>query len=480
MKRFVLILSAALLFAQGQASAQFPGMPRVNRDSLNALTNADHAQMLGQLGLSGVRPGRDAYTDDPNRAPNYDEMKANPWIYYPDPLVTFDGRRVKNAKMWRNVRRPELVKAIPCIRRDLAGVADNSACPSIEVRIQAQVTWPEAAKGPVPVIMEFGFIMPAGMNFNFPGGNNRPRAKSWQQQVVERGWAAAVIVTGSIQADGGHGLRQGIVGLTNKGDYRKPTDWGALRAWAWGASKLVDYFETTREFDATKVAIEGVSRNGKAALVTMAFDERFAAALVASAGEGGSSPWRRNCGESLGNLADAGEYHWMCGNFIKYGADPLTENDLPVDQHELIALCAPRPCFISSGTWDATTGCAATSSNTERIRSRRTTCLWTSTNSSPCAPRAPASSPAAPGMRTSGRTSSACSWLPSRLRQSMSSWAKRVWTRTCIPARTWASSRASSPSVSTTAATSPAPTGPISSISSISTSSRNKTTPPYS
>ena len=330
MKRLVLILSAALLFAQGQASAQFPGMPRVNRDSLNALTNADHAQMLGQLGLTSVRPGRDAYTDDPNRAPNYDEMKANPWIYYPDPLVTFDGRQVKNAKMWRNVRRPELVKAfedevygrvpenvpaiqwevvkeekvdmegIPCIRRDLAGVADNSACPSIEVRIQAQVTWPEAAKGPVPVIMEFGFIMPAGMSFNFPGGNNRPRAKSWQQQVVERGWAAAVIVTGSIQADGGHGLRSGIVGLTNKGDYRKPTDWGALRAWAWGASKLVDYFETTREFDATKVAIEGVSRNGKAALVTMAFDERFAAALVASAGEGGSSPWRRNCGESLG------------------------------------------------------------------------------------------------------------------------------------------------------------------------------------
>ena len=101
MKRLVLILSAALLFAQGQASAQFPGI------SLNALTNADHAQMLGQLGLTSVRPGRDAYTDDPNRAPNYDEMKANPWIYYPDPLVTFDGRKVKDAKMWRKVRRPE-------------------------------------------------------------------------------------------------------------------------------------------------------------------------------------------------------------------------------------------------------------------------------------------------------------------------------------------------------------------------------------
>ncbi len=382
MNRFsLLVLSAALLLSQGVVSAQFPGMPRMNMDSLRAVTAADHAQMLGQLGIKEVRPGRDPNSNDPDRAPNYDEMKANPWIYYPDPLTTFDGKKVKSAKMWRKVRRPELVKVfedevygrvpenvpavhwevvkeekvdmegIPCIRRDLAGVADNSACPSIEVRIQAQVTWPEAAKGPVPVIMEFGYIFSGG--FRFPTRPGVPPAKSWQQQVVERGWAAAVIVTGSIQADGGYGLRGGIVGLTNKGEYRKPTDWGALRAWGWGASRLLDYFETRPEFDATKVAIEGVSRNGKAALVTMAFDERFAAGLIASAGEGGTSPWRRNVGESLGNLADAGEYHWMCGNFIKYGADPLTENDLPVDQHELIALCAPRPCFISSGTWDA-------------------------------------------------------------------------------------------------------------------------------
>ena len=108
MKRFLLFIAAVFVLAQGQAAAQFPGMPRVNRDSLNALTNADHAQMLGQLGLTGVRPGRDAYSDDPAKAPNYDEMKANPWIYYPDPLVTFDGRKVKDAKMWRKVRRPEL------------------------------------------------------------------------------------------------------------------------------------------------------------------------------------------------------------------------------------------------------------------------------------------------------------------------------------------------------------------------------------
>ena len=380
MKRLTLILFAVLL-VQAQAAAQFPGMPRVNRDSLNALTNEDFAQMLSQLGIKEVRPGRDPNSNDPSVAPNYDEYKANPYLYYPDPLTTFDGKKVTTAKQWRKVRRPELVKVfedeiygrvpdnvpavrwevvkeekvdmegIPCVRRDLAGVVDNSACPSISVSIQAQVTWPEAAKGPIPVIMEFGFIM--GSGFRFPAMPGRPQTKSWQQQVVERGWAAAVISTGSVQADGGHGLRQGIIGLTNKGQFRKPTDWGVLRAWAWGASKLLDYFETEPRFDAKKVAIEGVSRNGKAALVTMAFDERFAAGLIASAGEGGSSPWRRDCGESLGNLANAGEYHWMAGNFIKYGADPLTENDMPIDQHEFIALCAPRLCLISSGTWDA-------------------------------------------------------------------------------------------------------------------------------
>ena len=380
MRRFLLLLSAALFFAQGQAAAQFPGMPRINMDSLRAVTATDYAQMLSQLGIKEVRPGRDSNSDNPDLAPNYDEYKANPYLFYPDPLTTFSGKKVKTAKQWRKERRPELVKVfedeiygripadvpavrwevvkeekvdmegIPCIRRDLAGVADNSACPSIEVRLQAQVTWPEAAKGPLPVIMEFGFIFPAGMSFNFPG---RPPGKSWQQQVVERGWAAAVISTGSIQADGGYGLRSGIIGLANKGAFRKPTDWGVLRAWGWGAFKLLDYFETEPRFDATKVAIEGVSRNGKAALVTMAFDERFAAGLIASAGEGGSSPWRRDYGESLGNLAGSGEYHWMAGNFIKYGADPLCENDLPVDQHELIALCAPRPCFISSGVWEA-------------------------------------------------------------------------------------------------------------------------------
>ena len=158
----------------------------------------------------------------------------------------------------------------------------------------------------------------------------------------------------SIQADNGAGLTRGVIGLTNHGQARKPDDWGALRAWAWGASRGLDYLETDNAVDATHVGIEGVSRYGKAALVTMAFDTRFAFVLVGSSGEGGAKLHRRNWGEAVENLTATGEYHWMAGNFLKYGASEATfgsknAGDLPVDAHELIALCAPRPTFISYG-----------------------------------------------------------------------------------------------------------------------------------
>lgn len=148
-------------------------------------------------------------------------------------------------------------------------------------------------------------------------------------------------------------LRQGIIGLTNKGEPRQPDQWGALRTWGWGVSRLIDFFEANPDVkvDARKVGIEGVSRFGKAALVAAAFDERIAVAFVASSGEGGAKLHRHIFGEALENLTGKGEYHWMAGNFLKYGAsDPcMTAADLPVDSHELIALCAPRPCFISYG-----------------------------------------------------------------------------------------------------------------------------------
>jgi len=171
---------------------------------------------------------------------------------------------------------------------------------------------------------------------------------SWQQQVLAKGWGYAIYIPTSVQADNGEGLNEGIIGLVNKGKPRKPDDWGALRAWAWGASRALDYFETDKSVDAKRVGIDGHSRYGKAALVAMAYDPRFAIAYISSSGEAGAKLFRHHFGEQIGNIAGTGEYHWMAGNFLKY-AGPLTDADLPVDEHELIALCAPRPVFIGAG-----------------------------------------------------------------------------------------------------------------------------------
>ncbi len=367
-------------------SAATTGRIRAMREQMarnQEITQVDYGRMLSALGISNPRPGRDPNNPDAGRIPNYDELSANPYVHYPDPLVTFDGKKVRNAKIWKKVRRPEIVEyyekeiygripanvpavnwkvlseekmnmgGIECIYRVLSGAVDNSSFPGIEVNIYASIVFPENAVN-VPVVIDFSFMAgkPSPIAVSFGPAPAKPK-ESWQMQVLKRGWAAATLIPTSIQADGGHGLTSGIIGLCNKGRDRSPEDWGALRAWGWGASKLIDYFEGEKAFDATKVALEGVSRYGKATLVAMAFDERIAAAFVSSSGKGGAAPWRRNCGEVLENLTGSGEYHWMAGNFLRYGTDPLTADDLKVDQHCLIALCAPRPCLISSGRFDA-------------------------------------------------------------------------------------------------------------------------------
>jgi len=228
------------------------------------------------------------------------------------------------------------------------------------VNIQMVLVRPAAATRPVPVMMMFGFARvpgappPAGRGgrgFPAPPPASDPPAT---EQLIADGWGYVSINPVSVQADNGAGLTKGIIGLTNLGQPRKPDDWGALRAWAWGAARGLDYLETDPAVDARKVGIEGVSRYGKAALVTMAFEPRFAVALVGSSGEGGAKLHRRNFGEAVENLTGSGEYHWMAGNFLKYGAAESTFGsknaaDLPVDAHMLIALCAPRPTFISYG-----------------------------------------------------------------------------------------------------------------------------------
>jgi hypothetical protein len=365
----VLLLVAVMLYIPsfGQFSQQA-------RDSIRKLTEQDYQQMLKQLGITSVRQGVNGNDPKAPNAANYDESKANPFPNLPDPLVLKNGKKVITAEMWWKQRRAEIVEdfdrevygrmpentpkvtwevtktsidtvgGILVNTKNLTGHVDNSSYPSVSVDIELILSIPVSAKKPVPVMMEFGWKMPAGFRMPQPA----TKEPTWQEQVVKKGWGYAIVYPYSVQADYGAGLTQGIIGLINKGQIRKPDDWGALKAWAWGASRALDYFETDKAVNAKQVGIEGHSRFGKAALVTMAYDERFAIGFISSSGQGGANLHRRNAGELLENVASSGEYHWMAGNYIKY-AGPLTPNDLPVDAHELIALCAPRPVFISSG-----------------------------------------------------------------------------------------------------------------------------------
>jgi hypothetical protein len=153
------------------------------------------------------------------------------------------------------------------------------------------------------------------------------------------------VQTASIQADNGQGLTCGIIGLVNKGQPRKLEDWGVLAAWGWGASRVLDYFETDRAVDATRVAMYGHSRWGKATLLAAVLDKRFAIAYVSSSGQGGAKLHRRKYGETVDNVANT-YYYWMGANYIKYAGN---WDKMPVDSHELVALMAPRPAFFSAG-----------------------------------------------------------------------------------------------------------------------------------
>jgi hypothetical protein len=340
----------------------------------------DHQRIMDLLRITAIRRGADGDPNSPNSA-NYDESKANVYASLPDPLLLKDGKKVTSAEIWWKQRRPEIVEDfdreiygrapkatpkvnwevtsttremredIPVITKKLVGHVDNSSYPLITVDIQLTLTTPANATRPVPVIIELRFspeFMAALMKRmpSPPPGAQSPTA--WQGQVLAKGWGYAILIPTSVQADNGAGLTQGIIGLVNKGQPRKLDDWGALRAWAWGASRALDYFETDKSVDAKQVGLEGHSRYGKAALVAMAYDPRFAIVYVSSSGEGGAKLFRHDFGEQIGNVAGTGEYHWMAGNFLKYDG-PLSVNDLPVDAHELIALCAPRPVFIGAG-----------------------------------------------------------------------------------------------------------------------------------
>jgi hypothetical protein len=377
------IAFAFIILSATNLGAQTTGSQPALAPLVHLTPEQDHQRIMDLLRITTLRRGPDGDPKSPNAA-NFDEFKVPPYPPLPDPLTLKDGKKVTTPEIWWKQRRPEIVEDfdrevygrvpqniprvnwevintsrenvgdLPAITKKLVGHVDNSAYPLITVDIQLEVTTPANAAGPVPVMMEFGIspeIMAAIRRrlsesqlaaFNGPG-------TSWQQQVLAKGWGYAILLPTTVQADNGEGLTQGIIGLVNKGQPRKLDDWGVLRAWAWGASRALDYLENDKSVDTHQVGIEGLSRYGKAALLAMAYEPRFAIAFVGSSGAGGAKILRRQFGEQLENIASTSEYHWMAGNFLKY-AGPLTVNDLPVDAHEVIALCAPRPVFISSGS----------------------------------------------------------------------------------------------------------------------------------
>jgi hypothetical protein len=330
---------------------------------------------------------------------------ANMWWKLRRPEIVDDFEREIYGKLPDNIPQVswmvkvidrEFVGRIPVIAKQLIGHVDNNDYPLVNVDIKMMLVVPANVKGPVPVLMMFGrqaFPSPAqpspedmekiNVAFKELISSNNPEMKvifekypayspitrlessnffapapdensAPTEQLLAAGWGYCTIDPSSIQADNGSGLTKGIIGLVNKGQPRRPTDWGALRAWAWGAARGFDYLETDSLVDTKKVGIEGVSRYGKAALVTMAFEPRFAVGLIGSSGKGGATLHRRVFGEAVESLAGSGEYHWMAGNYMKYAASEAmtgdkTGCDLPVDSHELIALCAPRLIFISYG-----------------------------------------------------------------------------------------------------------------------------------
>ncbi len=376
--------------------APFAALPSQAADATPApkdwTNEEDHQNMREQLGITAMRPPYNGWAKpgEPNAA-NYDPALANPYPDIPELLIANDGTPITTPEAWWTIRRPEIVEAFesevygripehtpdvdwqvtqryenvtvgghPATIKRLAGHLDNTAYPAIDVTIDATLILPRETAKPAPVLIMFGWKpleLPddSAAAFTFDGHpskfNDDPPSFS---QLIAAGWGIVYLMPNSIQADNGAGLTRGVIGLVNHGQPRKPDDWGVLRAWSWGAARTLDYLETDPAINAQQVGIEGVSRYGKAALVTLAFEPRFATGLIGSSGAGGVALHRRFFGESTENLASSGAYHWFAGNYLKYATSESTfgaktPDDLPVDSHQLIALCAPKPVFISYG-----------------------------------------------------------------------------------------------------------------------------------
>jgi hypothetical protein len=250
--------------------------------------------------------------------------------------------------------REGVTATIPFRQYQITGEIDATLYPNIRnkpvisgtLRIPASI--PEGTKTPVIINYAYSF----GRQYVINDEN------LWNT-MAPAGIGVLYFNAGALQPDNGESLTDYLIGLVNKGAWRKPSDWGTLVAWSWGISRFIDFFEQNNTLvDAGKVAVTGHSRYGKATLVAMAYDTRIATAFPSSSGAMGVAQSRRHWGEDLENCVWDSEYHWLAGNAMLYaGVDessadgymPRKVLNMPVDAESLVALCAPRPVFIGSG-----------------------------------------------------------------------------------------------------------------------------------
>jgi hypothetical protein len=306
---------------------------------------------------------------------NYDESKV-PAYTLPDPLVLGNGKPVRDARTWRNERRPEILRAyqteiygrIPSktpkvawrvaetnvsardgtaiMKRVIGRIGDEEDAPEIKLTVYT----PSAVKTRVPMILlvNFGGGPPPPPNAG-RGRGNVPTDPPVAADIIAKGWGYATVGYLDIQPDRADAWKEGVIGVTLAGRPQPaPDEWGTISAWSWGISRIIDYFESDRSVNPKQIAVHGHSRLGKTVLWASALDERIAAVFSSCAGEMGSALARRDWGETVDDMAQ--NYGWQfAGNFQKW---PGRWNEMPVDAHMLIALSAPRPVFVTGGTTD--------------------------------------------------------------------------------------------------------------------------------
>ncbi len=302
--------------------------------------------------------------------PIYDEDEV-PDYTLPDPLEFEDGSPVEDADDWMEARRPEVLAlfrehvyghrpgppasvVFEVIEEDPEAMEGDATLKRVNIRsiedgnehaFELILFTPNAATEPPPV-----FLLMNNRDPENTDPTREERSGFWPaEQVIERGYAVAAFQVGDVAPDSADRFREGVMRLfEDPEEERAPDGWGALAAWGWGASRVMDYFETEDSVDAARVALLGHSRGGKASLWGGAEDERFAIVISNNSGCGGAALSRRRYGERVSRINESFP-HWFCVNFREYNG---REDELPVDQHMLVALMAPRPVYVASASED--------------------------------------------------------------------------------------------------------------------------------